>query len=174
MRLDPKADEGDYPMLVTWYDANAYAKWAAGSLPTEAQWEKAARGTDGRVYPWGNAWDPECAVGMERTHHRFKAGMFPVGSSPKGASPYGVEDMAGNVWEWVADWYEYACYGHAPGKNPAGPATGSHKVLRGGDSMWDERFSRCACRMPMPPHVRDWVKTGFRCVIPQPVAEASQ
>lgn len=165
MRVDPNADEGAYPMLVNWYDAEAYAKWAGVALPTEAQWEKAARGTDGRVYPWGNAWDPDAAVGMERTHYAFKAGMFPVGSSPKGVSPFGVEDMAGNVWEWVSDWYEYDYYRHAPGKNPPGPSTGSHKILRGGDSMWDERFSRCACRMPMPPHIRDWVKTGFRCIL---------
>jgi len=168
MMLDPKAGEGDYPFLCNWYDAEAYAKWAGGALPTEAQWEKAARGTDGRQYPWGNEWDPEKAVGMERTIYRFKAGNLPVGSSPKGASPYGVEDMAGNVFEWVADWYDYTYYAGCPDKNPPGPAAGTVKVLRGGDSMWDERFSRCACRLVNPPQVRDWIKTGFRCVVAGP------
>ncbi len=123
-------------MLVNWNDADAYARWAGGALPTEAQWERAARGTDGRQYPWGNSYDPTKAVGEERTIYQFKAGMLPVGSSPTGASPYGVEDMAGNVWQWVADWYDHRYYAHSPSKNPTGPSTGTAKVLRGGDSMW--------------------------------------
>ena len=166
MHADPPADEANYPFHCNWFDADAYAKWAGGMLPSEAQWEKAARGMDGRIYPWGDAWDPEKAVGMEQTIYRFSTGNKPVGSTPAGASPYGVEDMAGNVYEWVHDWYQYDYYQSAPATNPPGPVTGSHKVLRGGDSMWDERFSRSACRMIMPPQVRDWVKTGFRVVIP--------
>ena len=165
MHANPKGDPGAYPALMNWYEAADYAKWVGGALPSEAQWEKAARGTDGREYPWGNAWDPEKAVGLERTVNKFSAGNLPVGSSPAGASPYGVEDMAGNCWEWVADWYEHEYYRRAPASNPLGPETGTHKVLRGGDSMWDERFSRAAARMINPPHVRNWVKTAFRVVV---------
>jgi sulfatase modifying factor 1 len=168
MYADPKGDEGAYAVQMSWYEADTYAKAIGAALPTEAQWEKAARGTDGREYPWGNKWDSTKCVSMEETLYKFSSGFKPVGSYPQGASPYGVMDMAGNVWEWVADWYSYEYYKSSPAKNPTGPATGSHKVLRGGCSLYDERLSRTAARFINPPHVRDWTPTGFRCVVNAP------
>jgi len=167
MKLDKNADDGTYPMLCNWYDASAYAQWAGGSLPSEAQWERAARGTDGRRYPWGNEWDPSRCVSYETTtmDPTVGEGMMPVGTRPEGASPCGALDTAGNVFEWVADWYEHRYFARSPDRNPTGPETGTHKVLRGGDATWDHRFATTTFRLLNPPHVRDWVKTGFRCVI---------
>lgn len=165
---EPKGDDGAYAVQCSWYEAEAYAKWAGAALPSEAQWEKAARGTDGRVYPWGNDWDPDRCVSFERTLGSLNYGFLPVGARPKGASPYGVEDMAGNIWEWVADWYDHSYYKVAPDTNPIGPATGVYKVARGGCAYYDERFSRTAARMISPPQVRDWTPIGFRCVVTAP------
>ncbi len=156
------------PIFCNWYEAEAYAHWAGGALPSEAQWEKAARGEDGREYPWGDEWDPKKCASMEETLYTFIRGFQPVGSYPEGASPYGVMDMAGNGWEWTADWYDHQYYHTAPDKNPPGPETGTHKALRGGCSLYDERFSRTAARMLMPPQTSNWTPIGFRLVIVAP------
>ncbi len=169
-RMEPDADEADYPVMTNWYDAQAYARWAGGALPTEAQWEKAARGTDGRDYPWGDEWNPDKCVNIHNTAYtyhpeRFTRGFRPVGSHPQGASPYGVMDMAGNVWEWTRDWYGHTYYAEAPDRNPTGPEGGYVKSVRGGSSMWDERFCRTTARMIMPPGTGNWTPIGFRLVI---------
>jgi len=152
----------DHPIVnVTWHDAKAYADWAGVQLPTEAQWEKAARGTDRRAYPWGNEFDASKAVcGVRRRSEKSTA---PVGSIPSGASPYGCLDMAGNVWEWCADWYDEDYYRSAPNRNPTGPASGSRRVLRGGS--WGSNYSgnvRAALRDVCMPGGR-YCGLGFRC-----------
>ena len=165
MKAAPEGDPDQYAVIANWFEATRYGQWARGSLPTEAQWEKAARGTDARAYPWGDEWDPGRCVSMENTLYEFNEGFRPVGSHPDGASPYGVMDMAGNVWEWTADWYKYEYYADSPDENPTGPDVGANKVLRGGCSLYDRRFNRTTARFVQPPQVDNWTAVGFRLVI---------
>jgi formylglycine-generating enzyme required for sulfatase activity len=134
-------------------------------LPTEAQWEKAARGTDGRIYPWGNEWDATKCVNFTNS----KSGTKPVGSILSGSSPYECLDMAGNVWEWCGDWYGADYYKNAPAKNPTGPVTGENRVrvLRGGS--WGNYGDGCrgAYRGNYGPDGYG-SNIGFRCASPGP------
>jgi formylglycine-generating enzyme required for sulfatase activity len=180
------SDFENHPVVeVTWYGARAYCEWDKKRLPTEAEWEKAARGTEGNIYPWGNEFDsslangddekiedaylipctPSCCDGYDRTAS--------VGSFPGGISPYWVHDMAGNVWEWVYDYYKENYYSHSPSTNPiaeseTGDASWVPRVLRGGSwndySVYSLRSSNRASDLPNT----STYNIGFRCAASTP------
>jgi formylglycine-generating enzyme required for sulfatase activity len=172
-RFDPSKYGSQAAQQITWQQAQAYCAWAGGRLPSEAEWEKAARGTDERIYPWGNQLPTADLVNFADVSTRLSwadvsvndgyTKVAPVGKFPAGASPYGALDMAGNVSEWVNDWYAENYYAFSPHDNPQGPEDGLFRVLRGGSYYTTAAGVRTT--------ERSWYidegstdYTGFRCV----------
>jgi len=154
-------DTGKWPVTgVSWEDAVAYAKQAGKRLPTEEEWEFAARGTDGRRYPWGNSWKREAANAATTAHHHVED----VGEHAQGASPFHAFDMSGNAWEWTAT--DLAAYpgGQLPDRLPDGTEVKRGKVIRGGSYHSNADQAATTYRQGLPPRGDNYDEVGFRCV----------
>lgn len=175
---DAVVSSGNRPAVgVTWEDADAYCRWAGKQLPTEAQWEKAARGTDGRRYPWGHM-QPFVDIA---NYNRGQWVSYPItlqpvdsgvegmsvrhGTTTGGRSPYGIFHMSGNAAEWMADWYDREYYQKSPERNPKGPDSGEKKIIRGGSWADLPAGIRTTIRIAAEPDYRD-LTVGLRCAMP--------
>ncbi len=158
----------DAPVVgVSWDDAIGFLEWLGTleneeyRLPSEAEWEKAARGTDAREYPWGNTWDASRANTSESRNGQ----LMPVGSYPSGVSPYGCYDMAGNAYDWCSDWFHMETYKYSPAENPLGASVGRRRVIRGGSWIARGEFAgRCANRAAYEP-TQTIHSVGFRIAV---------
>jgi formylglycine-generating enzyme required for sulfatase activity len=159
--VSPRPDHTTQPHFpaqgVSYPNAQNYCAWVGRRLPTEAEWEKAARGTQGALYPWGEAAPDRTLANFDFLH----GDVLPVGSLPAGASPYGALDMAGNVYEWVLDWFAPDFYTISPLDRPLGPDTGLERVVRGGAWNSDSGSVRASNRFHAFPYRNDF--DGFRC-----------